>query len=87
MPEALAVLFVFVVSAVVYVFAWVRARDPANHRPGEEFARLQLQRVWLEERLALATRENWSGEMKRSLSLQLEATIREADKVASNREA
>jgi hypothetical protein len=84
MPEALAVLFIFAVSSFVYVFAWIRARDPANHRPEEERARLRVKRAWLEERLALATQENWSTEMKASLTTQFELLAHEEARAASD---
>jgi hypothetical protein len=86
MPEALAVLFIFAVSSCVYVFAWVHARDPANHRPEEDRARLRVKRAWLEERLALAAQENWSSEMKATLIAEFESLTHEEAKAAADEE-
>ena len=83
MPEAFAVLLVFFVSLGVYVFAWMRTRDPANQKPSEEVERLQMQRAWLEERLQLADGEGWGAEMRASLRDQLAENARELTKARS----
>jgi len=80
MPEAFAVLRVFGVSVFVYIFAWVRARDPANYRHAEEVERLRIRGAWLEERLRLSERENWSAEMRADLTAQLADNARDLAK-------
>lgn len=61
MPEVFAVLLVFVVAVFVYVMMWLQSRDPAHYKPEVEMRRMQQQGRWLEERLALAHRENWDA--------------------------
>lgn len=73
MPEALAVLAVFVVAVVAWVGAWLHARDPANYKPTEEHARLQHHEGWLQGRLETARREKWSEDMVANLEEDLEA--------------
>jgi hypothetical protein len=63
MPEALAVLAVFVVTVVAWVGAWLNARDPARLNGCDEIARLQHHADWLQHRLEMAQREKWSSEM------------------------
>jgi hypothetical protein len=74
MPEVLAVLLIFVVSAAITIGAWVRSRDPALYEPALERVRLEQQVVWLQERLAQARREGWGAEMV----VELEGRIAEA---------
>lgn len=64
MPEALAVLFVFVVAVAAYVSAKLAALDPSNHNAQAELVRLRQQRAWLDERLQQAWRENWDQDMR-----------------------
>jgi hypothetical protein len=63
MPEALAIVLVFVISVGIYIAALVRSRDPALHEPTRERVRAEQQVVWLEERLAQARREGWGADM------------------------
>lgn len=82
MPEALAVLVVFVVCVIAYVGALLRARDPSQFDPQHERARLQEQRAWLEHRRALAQREKWDHGMVARIDADLAATARELDELA-----
>ena len=74
MPEALAVLVVFVVAVLAWIGAWVRARDPASYNAHEETQRLRHHVVWLQQRIELAEKEKWGQEMLDSLADELEAT-------------
>jgi hypothetical protein len=74
MPEVLVIIVVPIIAAVIYVMLWIRSRDPALHDPREEFARLQRQVGWLEERLAMARREKWGGEMVAGIETELTVT-------------
>jgi hypothetical protein len=76
MPEALAVLAVFVVAVAAWLGAWMQARDPANQNVHDETERLQLHVRWLEQRLDLAERENWGGEMIAGLQEEMQLTSR-----------
>ena len=75
MPEALALIAVFVVAAVIYVGAWVQSRDPALIKPDQEQARLRQHAAWLETRLAVAQRENWGREMTEGIEAELAVTV------------
>jgi len=77
MPEALAVVAVFVVAVVICAAMWLRARDPSLHQPHEELERLRHHTTWLEERLARARRENWGHEMVAGLEADLAAATRQ----------
>jgi hypothetical protein len=77
MPEALAVVAVFVVTAIAYVGAWLHARDPAKRNVLDDIARLRHHAEWLQSRLEVAQRENWETEMIASLSDELENTLRQ----------
>lgn len=81
MPEALAVLAVFVVAVVAWVGAWLHARDPANYKPHEERSRLQHHEGWLQSRLETARREKWSEDMVANLEADLEAVRSEREVV------
>lgn len=81
MPEALAVLAVFVVAVVAWVGAWLHARDPANYKPHEEHSRLQHHEGWLQSRLETARREKWSEDMVANLEADLEAARSEREVV------
>ena len=72
MPEALAVLAVFVVAVVAWFGAWMQAGNPANQNVHDETQRLQLHVRWLEQRLDLARRENWDREMNARLAAEIE---------------
>ena len=74
MPEALAVLAVVVVTIVAWFGAWMHARNPANYNARDEVARLRQHSAWLHQRLELAQRERWGGDMIASLSDEIEAT-------------
>jgi hypothetical protein len=82
MPEALAVLVVFVVCVIAYVGALLRARDPSQFDPRQERARLHEQRIWLEHRRALARKENWDHGMIARIETDLAETSRALDKMA-----
>lgn len=74
MPEALAILAVFVVVVVAWVGAWMQARDPASQNPVENLQRLQVHAAWLEQRLHVARRENWGDDMVAGLTEELRMT-------------
>lgn len=84
MPEALAVLAVFLVCVVIYVIAKVQARNPELQKPAAQLAQLNEQRAWLEERLRRAERENWGNEMRQSIVRQLEETMRKVADMNAN---
>lgn len=75
MPEALAIVAVFVIAVVIYFAMWLQTRDPALNKPHEELARMQLQVKWLEDRLVAARREQWGSEMIASIEAEHAATI------------
>src|SRR3954469_25212344 len=77
MPEAFAVLAVFLVAVVAYVAAWMQSRDPANFNRIEDEARLRQHAAWLASRLELARRENWSDEMVGNLEGELALAMRQ----------
>jgi hypothetical protein len=72
MPEAFAVLLVFVVAVSSYVAARVQTSNPANADPVGDLQRLRHYRAWLEERLSLAWRENWDHAMIARLAEEIE---------------
>lgn len=76
MPEAIAVVGVFVVCCFIYVIAKLQARDPELRKPSVVLEQLAQQQAWLEERLRQAERENWSGEMKKPIADELEVNLR-----------
>lgn len=67
MPEALAVVAVFVVTVVAWVGAWLHARNPANQNVHDEIARLRQHVGWIEQRIELAERERWGTDMVATL--------------------
>jgi hypothetical protein len=73
MPEAFAILAVFIVAIGAYVAARLQARDPRRQDGREELARRRRHRTWLSERLALAEREGWGDEMCASLHAEIAA--------------
>ena len=83
MPEAVAVLLVFVIAVASYVGARVSAANPANNHPAADVQRLQLHRAWLDERLQQAWRENWEHAMLARLAEEIEATEVELTKIVS----
>ncbi len=74
MPEALAVLLVFVVAVAAYASARIHASNPANVSLKAEATRLRDQHAWLQSRLQQAWREEWDQEMVARLADELEAT-------------
>jgi hypothetical protein len=80
MPEALAVVAVFVVTVIAWVGAWLNARNPAGYPARDEIARLQHHAAWLEQRLVVAQRECWGGEMIAAISAELAATAGELER-------
>lgn len=83
MPEALAIVAVFVIAVVIYLAMWIQSRDPALHRPHEELARMQHQVTWLEERLARAGRERWGREMILAIEAERDAVVRQLAKATT----
>jgi len=79
MPEALAVLFVFVLAVASYVGAKIHAANPANYSRPAEISRLQQRQAWLQSRLRLARREDWDREMVARLTDELAATTAELE--------
>lgn len=77
MPEAFAVLAVFVVAIAAWIGAWAQARDPANYNARQEGERLQTQAAWLEQRVELARRENWDDDMIANLEAEREVIRRQ----------
>lgn len=75
MPEALALVAVFVIAVVIYFAMWMQTRDPALNKPHEERARMELHVKWLEERLARARREEWGAEMLANIAAERDATV------------
>ena len=73
MPEALVVLGVLAVALLSWLGAWLHARNPANTNPADEAARLREHVAWLEQRLEVARRENWGGEMIAGITTELNA--------------
>jgi hypothetical protein len=81
MPEAFAVLFVLIAALGVYVGAEIHSRNPANHNAKLDAERLRGQEAWLRQRLQMAQRENWSGDMVARLTEELGATTQQLAKV------
>ena len=77
MPEAFAVLAVVVVTIVAWFSAWMHARNPANTNAQAEIARLRQHAAWLEQRMEVAQREKWGGDMIATLSDEMEGTARQ----------
>ena len=74
MHEALVVLLIFAVSAIVYIAAWLRSRDPSPRSAADELDRLRLHEAWLRERLELAAREQCGRDMIAALASELRLT-------------
>lgn len=77
MPEALAIVVVFVIAIVIYFAMWLQTRNPALNKPHEELARMQHQVKWLEDRLAMARREQWGDEMLAPIVAEHAATTQQ----------
>ncbi|MEO5959627.1 MAG: hypothetical protein ABIZ49_03835 [Opitutaceae bacterium] len=76
MPEAFAVVFVFVVTVAAWVGAWMQTRNQPHDRAPEEIARLQEHASWLQQRLAVARQENWDEAMVAALRNELRTATR-----------
>jgi len=86
MPEAFAVLLVFVVAVASYVSARIQtARSPAS--PAADRQRLEQHRAWLAERLQLAWRENWDQAMIARLADEIETVDAELARLATEQRA
>lgn len=77
MPEAFAVLLVIVVCIAAYVAALLNARDPAQRNVREDLAALRQHRMWLQQRLDTAQRENWGDDMVENIAAELTATAQQ----------
>ena len=74
MPEALAIVFVFVVAGSAYIGARLNAANPRLHNAHTERERLRTYRIWLQARLELADREKWEPDMRARLAEELKLT-------------
>ena len=83
MPEAFVVFFIFAVSVIVFVAAWIRGRDPSLVNVHDDLQRLRHHEVWLRERLVRAEREQWGEAMIESLAAELRTTSRQLDRAAA----
>lgn len=83
MPEALAVLLVFVVSIAIYAAAWLRGRDPSLINVTEDLERLRDHEGWLRERLHRARLERWDREMIAGLADELHATSQQLARLSA----
>jgi hypothetical protein len=77
MPEALAIVAVAAVVVVAFIGAWLQERNPARQDARADLERLRQHAAWLEQRLALAERENWDESMIANLSAEHAATVRQ----------
>lgn len=82
MPEALALLFIGVVSVIIYVVARVQAAN-APRNPRQELAQLQHHQAWLIERQLSAERGQWDDDMKARLAEELAETRRKIGEVTA----
>ncbi len=85
MPEAFAVLGVFVVCVFAYVAAWLRSRDPSLQNAVEDAHRLRHHAAWLQDRLERAQREQWGPEMTGLIATELKATNAQLAALSSTR--
>ena len=83
MPEALAVVVVFVITVVAWVGAWMNARNPANNDARDELARLRHHAAWLEQRLEIAQREKWGEDMVGNISDEMAVTSAQLEQAAA----
>lgn len=74
MPETFAVLFVVTVAMISFIASKIHARNPEVWNAREELKRLRVQHASLKERLEIADRENWEGEMRELIVTQLRST-------------
>lgn len=85
MPEALAIVAVFVTAVVIYIMMWFQSRDPALYDARAERRRLEHHLVWLEERGARARRESWGEEMIAGIEADRTATTDELARLKAGR--
>jgi len=81
MPEVFAVLVGFAVAVFIFVMMWIQSRDPALYKPTEELPRMQHQIVWIDDRIAMASREKWEAGLQGNLKTQREEIALEILKV------
>ncbi len=74
MPEAVALLFVAVMTAVLVVILRLRTKKPDGP---EERQRLREHIAWLEERQRHADEKQWDITMKAQIAAQLEQARRD----------
>jgi len=74
MPEAFAVLFVFVVAVGVYIFAKFQTARPSAQDARENSHRLRRHHAWLRQRMEMAERERWDAGMIRAIADELAVT-------------
>lgn len=77
MPEAFAVVAVFVIAIAVCVIAWFKSRDKSGIDPRAELERLQHHELWLKQRLEVAQKENWGADMVAAISADLAETAKQ----------
>lgn len=82
MPEAIAIVVIFLISAAVYVGAQLHARTAVLRDPAGEQARLREQVSWLEHRLEQARHEGWDDDMRTRISDELTAAQRQLSRTA-----
>jgi hypothetical protein len=82
MPEAAAITFVLFVCAGIFIYARIRALDPATRDHAAELRQLAHQQQWLKEQLERANREKWDEQMITRLADQLDAATRKLAKAA-----
>jgi hypothetical protein len=80
MPEAFAVLVVFVICVAAWLGAMLTARNPARQNATEDLATLRQQHAWLRRRLKVAREENWDEQMLGNLEADLRATAEEINR-------
>jgi hypothetical protein len=68
MPEAVALLAVAVLTAVLFLALKLTARKPGGPA---EIARLREHIAWLEDRQRHAAEKNWDDDMRRRIAAQL----------------
>ena len=68
-------------ALAAWIGAWMHARNPANFNAQEEAERLRHHAAWLEQRLAVARREQWGHDMIGDLTAELSATAQQLARV------
>ena len=87
MPEALVVVFILAVTAVVFVAASIRGRDPSLVNLHDDVQRLRQQELWLRERLHRAELEQWDEAMIAHLAADLRDTSQQLARLSAPRAA